>query len=603
MGFLIIAFSCAKINSPSGGPRDRNAPVVLESAPANGAKNFKGNKLTISFDEYIVLDNINEKFIVSPPMEKKPDVFIRGKNIVVEFKEKLRDSTTYTFYFQDAIKDVNEGNILSNYKFVLSTGQVIDSLSVTGRVLNANDLEIPEKTIVLMYSKLDDSAVLKHIPDYISQVDKEGYFRIDNVREGTYRLYALEDQDNSKNFNSLDEKFAFFASPVNITVKENYLPVNKKADTLKVKVPATNAPDSKGTVKTKIEPVISNADSLKRDSEFKLYIFASQKKNYYLSSSGRQLKYLMTFVLSLPPENMLFDVSIPDAGEDMYFTERSRYKDTLNVWITDSTVYSKTTIPTIIRYPFTDSLGINGYKTDTVSMRYSAPRAPRVATVKKPVLSVNTNISNGFLKPGNNILLSSLTPLKKPDTAQIHIYEILESGKKVVGYELTNDIQNSQRYTLKTNLIPGKKYLLVADSSSFRDVFNECSDSMGINFMVKASDDYCKLTLNVSNYDGGRIIQILDKAEKLIYEKYMERDGKIEFPLLDNGSYRMKVIYDLDGNRKWTTGDFSLNRQPEPVSYYPGELDLKSGWEIEQDWDIGLKNEKLEKLIKKKTGN
>ena len=198
--FLLIG-ACAKIGNPVGGPRDRTPPVVLETIPEYGAKNFRGKSVSITFDEYVALDNINDKFMVSPPMKKKPKVIIRGKSVIVEFDEKLRDSTTYTFYFQDAIKDLNEGNILEDYQFVLSTGPVIDSLSVTGNVYNAFNLEVPEKTMVLLFRELADSFVVKHLPDYISRVDQKGYFRINNVKNGIYRLYALKDGDNSKNFN------------------------------------------------------------------------------------------------------------------------------------------------------------------------------------------------------------------------------------------------------------------------------------------------------------------------------------------------------------------------------------------------------------------
>jgi hypothetical protein len=176
--FLIGA--CAKISNPAGGPRDRTPPVVLETIPKNGAKNFKGKSVAITFDEYVTLNAITEKFMVSPPVKKKPKVFTRNKNVAVEFQESLRDSTTYTLYFQDAIRDLNEGNILEDYQFVFSTGPVIDSLSVTGNVYNAADLETPEKTMVLLYRELADSFVVRHLPDYISRVDQKGYFRINN---------------------------------------------------------------------------------------------------------------------------------------------------------------------------------------------------------------------------------------------------------------------------------------------------------------------------------------------------------------------------------------------------------------------------------------
>jgi hypothetical protein len=194
--FVIIG-ACAKISNPSGGPRDRTPPVVLETIPEYGAKNFRGKSISITFDEYVSLDNISEKFMISPPMKKKPRVFVRGKTVKAEFEEELRDSTTYTFYFQDAIRDLNEGNTIEDYQFVLSTGSIIDSLSVTGNVYSAFNLEVPEKTMVLLFRELADSFVVKHLPDYISRVDQKGYFRMNNVKSGTYRLYALKDGDNS----------------------------------------------------------------------------------------------------------------------------------------------------------------------------------------------------------------------------------------------------------------------------------------------------------------------------------------------------------------------------------------------------------------------
>ena len=256
--FLIIA--CAKISAPTGGLRDKLPPEVIKSIPENGAKNFNEKRIAITFNEYVVLDNISEKFMVSPPMKKKPRVFIKGKSVNVEFEDELKDSTTYTFYFQDAIKDLNEGNIIENFQFVFSTGPVIDSLSITGYVYSAFNLEVPEKTQVLMYSEMADSAVVKHLPDYISRVDQNGYFRIDNARPGKYRLYALKDVDNSKNYNLAEEEFAFMNSAIEITPEKNFIPVVKDTTTFK-----------KGIIKAP-QPVIVNG-------EYQLILFEAQKKN------------------------------------------------------------------------------------------------------------------------------------------------------------------------------------------------------------------------------------------------------------------------------------------------------------------------------------
>ena len=255
---------------------------------------------------------------------------------------KLKDSTTYTFYFQDAIKDLNEGNILQNYKFVFSTGPQIDSLSVTGNIYNAFNLEVPEKTMVLLYRELADSAVLKHLPDYISRVDPTGYFRIDNVHPGTYRLYGLKDLDNSNNYNNRDEEFAFMDSTVVITPEKNYIPpppvVKDTARVKKTIIKITEAVKDTTTVKKGEK---KEAEPVTLIGEYKLYQFAALKKSHYLTKSGRDLKYQMNYILSMPPDSMRFDVFIPGVDDKAYFSEPSRNRDSLRIWLTDSTLYSQ----------------------------------------------------------------------------------------------------------------------------------------------------------------------------------------------------------------------------------------------------------------------
>ena len=604
--FIVLVIACAKISAPSGGPRDKTPPVVVKSVPANGAVNYRDKKIAITFDEYVVLDNIADKFMVSPPMKKKPRVFTRGKNVNVEFDDDLRDSTTYTFYFQDAVKDLNEGNILQNFQFVFSTGPVVDSLSVTGNVYKTLSLEAPEKTQVLMYKEMADSAVVKHLPDYIARVNPDGYFRIDNVSAGKYKLYALKDDDNSRNYNSVEEAFAFLDNPVIITPEKNFIPIPKDTTTIKKsseKVPApvvakkatdkgaTTAKDKKDAIKIP-EPVVLNG-------EYKLYLFTAQKKAHYLTGSSRDLKYHLMYTLSLPPDSMKVEFSIPGSNDKGYFIEESRYRDTLKVWLTDTTLYSKSQLSTIVRYPFTDTLKRLVYKQDTIPMGFAMPRPTKNAKVKKPVFKVETNIAAGTIKPGEKIVLRSLTPFREPDTSRLHLYEIIDKSRKIIPYKLTKDSTNSCKYILGATFVPEKKYLYIADSASFSNIYNEYSDSTGIKFSLRTPESVCQITFDISNYDGGRIVQLLSNSDKIISEAYIKNNGKLVFKQLDGGTYRARVIYDLNGDGKWTTGDFDSGRQPEPVSYYKEEIEVKAGNEYDQDWDMGILNFKEQKLREK----
>jgi hypothetical protein len=586
--FLVI-YSCAKIGSPSGGPRDREPPFVIESTPAAGSKNFSGYKIEITLNEYIALDNINENLLVSPPMKKKPKVWIKSKSIIAEFEEDLKDSTTYLLNFQNAIKDLNEGNVLENYRFVFSTGPVLDSLSVTGNVYNADNLEAPEKVFVLMYRELADSAVKKHLPYYLTLADRHGYFRIDNISPGFYRLYALKDADNNKMYNLKDEAFAFLDAPIEVTADSNWLPIIK--DTATVKKPPVVKKDLKKNLKDKL------LDTIAMTGKNKLMLFTAAPTARYLVSSERKLKYQLEFALSLPPDSMDFDFTIPDAAPGSFLAEKSIQKDTMIVWLNDTSLYNQNQITTYLKYPFTDTTGMVGYKLDTVKLRYIPPKTLKSAPVKKRgPMTVTNNTTAGLIKPGKELVFISETPLKDPDTSMINLYDITKKDTLVVPYLFLKDSLTARKFVLKAKILPDKKYFFVADSGTFRNYYDECSDSIGLKFSQKPADAYSKLTFNLKNGEGKMIIQLLDKSEKLVAETVRKGDGKAEFPLLEPGTYRARVIFDSDGNNKWTTGDFSKKRLPEAVTYYPKELEVKAKFELEQDWDVGLKYEKDQKL-------
>ncbi len=578
LGLLLIA-GCAKMSSPSGGPRDTTPPVALESLPVNGATNFTGKEVSITFDEYVVLDNINEKFMVSPPMQERPQVIIRGKDVRVRYEEELRENTTYTFNFLDAIRDLNEGNPIDNFQFVFSTGPVIDSLSVNGSVRTALNLDIPENTLVMLHRNLDGSGALEGLPDYITRVEKNGSFRINNINAGTYRLYALKDLDNSKNFNLADEEFAFLDSIIQVSPETNY------------NVPGTPAASAPADSAATADPAVSAG-------MYSMILFPAEKKSRYLTSSARPLQYRMTFTLSLPPDSMDFAYSIPGADDDDYFIERSRTGDTINVWLTDTALYSQELIRSVVTYPFTDTLGTDTYRTDTIAGRFVRPRQTRGSTAARQSYRVSSPLSAGSVKPGKSIRFTSPTPLAETDTSKLIVYEVIDDRKIRVPYSLRPDSLNSCITYMDIGLKQGSNYILSSDSAAFRSIYGEASDSTGGRFSVRTPESYGNLTLNITNHSGQRIIQLLDRQEKVIQEVIMKEDGLLELPLLEKGFYRLRVIYDLNGDGRWTTGDFAKGRQPEPVSYYGSEIEIKTNWQITQDWDLGIQNVKPATMIR-----
>jgi uncharacterized protein (DUF2141 family) len=588
-----VIFSCARQAAPTGGSRDITPPKIIRSMPPAGSRNFKGKKIVIGFDEYIVPDKMSEKFMVSPPVKKKPNIVLRGKNLDIEFLETLRDSTTYTLYFQDAIKDLNEENRIPDFQFVFSTGNVLDSLSVTGNIYNSSNLEVPEKTLVLMHRQMADSAPVKLFPEYLTLTDINGGFRINNIKGGTYRLYALQDKNNDKKYDFSEEGFAFMNAPILIDPTNNYLPVVIKKDTTRIKPPAKNT--------GRINPALKKTPEVPLfDGKYKLLMFTAQKKKHYLSSSGRKPAYHLSYILSLPPDSSGFEFNIPDAPPNSYFVEKNSGADTIDVWLTDSLLYSRQQIPVLAGYPYTDSAGFTKIKTDTIQMRFTPPRVIKGKAARNKLV-FTTNIPGNSIKPGQQIMFFSETPFRKPDTAKIHLYESIKKERKPVTYIITGDGLNSRQYSLKAKFKEGSSYQLIAEEGSFSDIYNDIADSTGFQFSVRTPDSFGKLTININNVTGNIIVQLLDEKEKVVSEKHIKKDGKLEFPFLERGKYRLRAINDLNGDGKWTTGDFKSGRQPEPVTYFPIEIEIRINFEIEQQepWDLSKWNQKDQKLRSK----
>ena len=568
---LVVLFilSCAKINSPSGGPKDLDSPVILKSQPENSTVMFTGKSFIVTFDEFVVLDKITEKFMVSPPLETKPEVRLKGKSLVVSWKDTLVDSTTYTFYFQDAIRDNNENNAIPNFQYVFSTGPVLDSLSLSGNVFGAFDLEVVPDVQVMMYSNLSDTAPRKQLPAYISKPDVSGGFMINNIKPGRFRLYALKDINGNMMYDLEDEAFAFCDSIIDITPGAYY---NIIPDTIKYK-------PEKAPEKTK--------DDIFTFGVHRLYAFTREAKKQYLRYTERKSSGSIGFGLAVPSDTGQVSIELTGIAPDTWYMENNARRDTFILWITSQEVYDREVINALLTYPFTDSTNTLIQKTDSVIFRFRKPEAPRSGTRKTPALSLATNIS-GKIKPGAIPAFTGPAPLDSPDTSKITLMHVVDSIKTELHAEFVKDSTNSRRILMKTPLIAGGSYTLECKGGAFTDIYGNATDSLFYRITVGVIEDYGSVTAKLSGYDGDVIIQLLGDKEKVLKEVFIKSPGAVKFELIDKGRYRMRAIYDIDSSRTWTTGDFSLMRNPEPVTYYPGELDVKINWELEQDWDLGV---------------
>ncbi len=584
---LIIA-SCAKVSSPTGGPEDVQPPVVLSIVPENESVNFEGRSFEITFDEYFILDNVDQVLMISPPLNEKPEIKARGKRLIVELDEEevLSDNMTYSFNFLDCIKDLNENNPLENFKYVFSTGDVIDSLSITGYIYDAFNLEAGEEILVLLHSEMADTVPQTLLPAYITRASENGIFRIDNIAAGEYKLYGLKDDNNNKQYDLPTEAFAFLDSSIYVSPANNYIPLRPDSITTE-------------TDSTLITPVMDTTevveDSLRYEripgKEYELYYFVAENKIQYLTGTDRSQPYLLQFVFALPVDTSSFIMQFADAEREVqYIEEISAKQDTFKIWLIDSAFYSRERITVYLEHPETDTLGQLQSVIDTVNLRYRMPsRGRQPSGVEKISLPFRTNLSQSAgLRPEQQPEFVFETPVLDPDTSLMKLF--LKSDTILINrrYSIYRDSLNSKKFKVETELVPDSSYLFVMDGGAFKNIYDHGTDSSAFNFRVRNLEQFGRLTLNITGFVGDIIVQLMDSGEKLVREKKIRLpdDSSVDFPYLDSKDYRVKLIFDLDRNGEWTTGDYALNRQPEPVTYYPGEINVKAGWELIEDWQI-----------------
>jgi len=594
----MLIMSCAKVSSPTGGPRDESPPVVLSSEPENESVYFDERGFQVTFDEYFVLDNVDQVLMISPPLNKKPKIQVRGKTLKLELDEEevLMDSMTYSFNFLNSIKDLNENNPIENFKYVFSTGDVIDSLSVTGYIYDAFNLEAGEEIFVLMHSGMSDTLPETSLPAYITKAADNGKFRIDNIAAGEYKIYGLKDDNNNKLFDLPTEAFAYLDSSIFISADNNYIP--SRPDSLVAVQDTVSASPEEEIMETETEvsePVI-NEDSLKYERipgrEYELFYFITDNKKQYLMGTDRTLQYMLQLTFALPVDTGSVSIQFADAGEEAsYLTDISAGSDTLKLWLTDSSFYNRERITLYLEYPETDSLGNLQQVADTVSMRYRETTSRRgtgrgTAAVQLPL---RTNLSQpSGIKPGQKPVFIFNSPMLDPDTTKIRLYRRSDTLQIDQGYKIFRDSLNNKKFYVECDLFPDSSYVLLLNKGGFSNIYGHLNDSTAYNFKVRNPDQFGKLVLNLNGFEGNIILQLMDTGEKIVRDEKIKlpEESSIEFEYLDPKEYLLKAIFDLDGNGEWTTGDYHMDKQPEPVTYYSKKIEVKKGWEMIEDWQL-----------------
>lgn len=597
IALALLIYACANRGYPEGGPKDTTPPVVVGEVPVSYTKNFDKKRVDIFFSEFVQLKEVSEKFVFSPPLKKNPKVSLRGKYVQVSIPDTLRPNTTYSMDFADAIVDNNEGNPLGYYRYVFSTGDIIDTLEVSGNVVNAESYEPMMNILVGLYEDQADSVPLLQLPDYIARTDSAGFFRLTNLRQAHYRVMAIDDKNKDKKYAPEVEMFGYLDS----TVFPIVMPM-VRTDTFRI-----------------IEQ-ISGRDTITRDSivttEYlgygpgNLYIRMFQEKltQLYLVDSDRKDREKLDFIFSIPAENefqaRLWDtLATEPLPEDWYFKEQTVGKDTITLWIKDSTVYKRDTLNVILSYLRSDSTGQHTLYADTVHYSFKEKKDNESKGKKKKeddhpkieFLQIKSNVS-GELDLKARLCLEFDRPVDKSGLQHLRLSEKVDTLYQPVDFKVNEDERKVRTVYVDAPWKAGGEYLLEIDSASVYDIYGHFNDKISKNFKVRTEEYYGKVMLTVKGVTGNTILQLYKsdtgkpengkRKYSIVREKEIKGDGVVEFELLPEGKYKFRAILDTNGNGMWDTGLYLKHQQPEEIVYLPAEIAVKQNFDIEQEFDL-----------------
>lgn len=589
MGIIaLIAVSCANMATPQGGEPDFDPPKVVRTSPSLNATNVTQGKIVIEFDENVTLDKPSENVIITPPQKSFPIIQTVNRRLTVELRDTLKANTTYTIDFTSAIKDNNEGNPLENYAFSFSTGDVVDSLAISGKVLVAENLEPLKGTYVGLHSNLDDSAFTKIPFERISRTNESGEFTIRGVAHGTYRLFALEDFNRDYMYDNPAEAIAFFE-----TLIEPSSTRATRFDTLFVDT-ARKVID---TIKT-IEYTRFLPDNIVLRS------FKSNFQRRYLQKHERTPKQL-TILFGAPTEMPEIEPLNFDGSQDWGILERSLKNDTLTYWLKDQKLIETDTLKFRITYLKTDSLNQSVLFTDTLAFvdrtrkktekelekeRKQKEKDEQDGKVPATVfLNIKENLSSVW-DTYKDIWFEFEEPIKDSLRSKIKLQQLKDSVYNDIPFQFITDSLNGRKYSIKYKWTYGSEYRLQIDSASVHSIYGLWNSGIDQKFKVKNEDQYGQLAIRVAGVDTiSSFVELLDKSDNPV-RKSKVKDGIVLFRDISPGTYYARIVLDANNNGVWDTGDYDKDLQPEMVCYSPKIYEIKAFFDHDEDepWVIDV---------------
>lgn len=521
---LVVAMelvSCAQRATLTGGPKDVTPPKIIRSQPENATLNFNATEVIVEFDKFVRLNNIQNQLIVSPLMDEPPIATVKGKKLHIKLAGKLAEKTTYSINFGDAIVDITEANSYPNYKYVFSTGNIIDTLSYSGRVINSFNLTPVENVFVMLYRQLDDSVPLTLKPAYLSKTKKEGNFTLTNIAPGNYKVFALEDVNGNYLYDLPNEQLAFLSHPILL--------------------------DSTST-----------SDSL-------LYLFAKVGTTQFVKKIENKHYGELSVETNLPSEHLELFTKKNELIE-LSATETNLTKTQHTFWLKNNITESEQTF--IIKD--------NGITIDTSNVAMITKKDN-----KDSLLIIKHNLASLF-DLNKAIEITANQPLEEIHKENM---ELLEDSVPVY-FEVKKDSLSSQKIKLIYLFKENTSYQLKIKKEALSSIYKLKNDTLTNTFKTKKLENYGNLTLTVvPNFGENYIVQLMQNNE-VVKKFYKKNNYTFNINYLKPGDYQIKLIIDNNSNKKWDTGNYQTNTQPERVVIYNEKITIRENWDNEIKWEV-----------------
>lgn len=555
--FLLVR--CAQIVVPSGGPKDMKPPIVEKYIPDSAATNFNAKNITIAFDEYIQLTDVQKEMTISPPMRVQPEAKVKGKLLLIELKDTLKKNTTYVINFGSSIRDFTESNAKTDFRYIFSTGSIIDTLKMTGTVKNAYDQKTDKGVLVMLYELFDDSVPYKIVPSYFAKTNADGNYKISNIRPGKYKAFALKDANGNYRYDVPTESIGF-------------------SDTL-----------------------IKISKNIKLD----FHIFQEEPKQQRMLRSFTGGYGRMMLLYAKPVTEISYKPLNSGTKTETFLTEFNNNRDSIRIWFP---VFSKDTLhfKVIADETTIDTIRIGTGQFQKESSGRGEPfKLMAASNVKKdkpfdlnkglevyfnhPIKTYHpdrfTFKYNNIAWPHNALDIKMDSCVLYQHSSKIFIVGVPSYSRDSIGNTLPDSSGNGI-YTVHPFSPDTGNYSLFIPPGTFTDIFGLTSDTIKLDFKTQEEKFYgtLKLTLKMK-YRIAYVLELVNEKGVVFNYARSER-GIFSYLYLPPGAYKLRIVYDRNGDYKWTTGNYLEKRKPETIIYYPAAVTIRSNWDMELDWKV-----------------